>query len=130
MRIPLIISRERPLPGSPTEDSNRTQRARRPEDQGAVSGELYRLAGDWISPAPWLAIYHFEGTEANDVNALAFLQMALDDIKQQIDQTKRITICPAAVTRIQHLCKIGLGHCPYPLLELLIARLASTAPRE
>jgi hypothetical protein len=80
-----------------------------------MSGKLYRLTGDWISPAPRFAIHHFECSEANDLDTLTFLQPALDDIKQQIDQTKRIAICQAAVTRVHHLCEIGLCHCPNPL---------------
>jgi hypothetical protein len=43
-----------------------------------VSGELYRLTGDWISPAPWFATHDFEGSKTDYVNTLALLKVALD----------------------------------------------------
>ena len=73
-------------------------RARGPEHNSSVSSKFYRFTGDRISPAPWFAIHDFEGAEPNYVNALAFLKVELDDIKQQVDQTQRLAICQAAVT--------------------------------
>jgi len=52
-----------------------------------VTSKFYRFTGDRISPAPWFAIHDFERPETNYVNTLAFPKVALDDIKQQIDQT-------------------------------------------
>lgn len=63
-----------------------------------MADELNRLAGYRISPAPRLALYDFKSAKTNNMKSFAFLQVALDEIKQQIDQTQRIAICQAAVT--------------------------------
>src|SRR5712691_12665589 len=75
-----------------------------------MTGEFNRLTGDGISSAPRFAIHDFEGAKTDYVNPLAFLELALDDLNQQIDQTQRIAIRQAAVTLVNNPCEIGLGH--------------------
>jgi hypothetical protein len=52
-----------------------------------VADEFNGFTGDGISSSPGFAMHDFEGAETDYVNTLAFLEVALDDIKQQIDQT-------------------------------------------
>ncbi len=93
-----------------------------------MTGKPYRLTGDGISSAPGLTTDNFERAEPYDVNALAFTKMALDDVKQQIDQTQRVATSQAALMLMNYSCEIGLRHYPAPC-PMLQPEAASTRPR-